>query len=64
MDIGGSMLPTKKALHYISVAVTPACPEFQVGCRLGRELFTFPYAAADAHGAMGCDQKTFTLEWW
>ena len=23
----------------------------------GRELFTLPYAAADAHGAMGGDQK-------
>ena len=39
---------------------TDACPEF-VGCKLSRELFTLPYAAADTHGAMGCDQKTFTL---
>ena len=46
----------KKAL----VAVTPspvwptaACSEFHVDCRKDREVFTFPYATADAHGALG-----------
>ena len=32
-----------------------ACPEFHIGCRLG------PYAAPYAHGAMGCDQKSFII---
>ena len=42
---------------------TAACPELNVGCRLDRELFTLPYAAADVDGAMGCDQENFTLVW-
>ena len=37
--------------------------EFHIGSRLGRELFTLPYAATDAHGAMRCDQKSFILVW-
>ena len=41
--------------------LTAACPEFHIGCRLGRELSTCPYAAPDAHGAIGCDQKCFIL---
>ena len=36
---------------------TIPCPKFHIGCRLGWELFTLPYAAIDAHGVMGCDQK-------
>ena len=31
---------------------TAACPEFHVGCRLGRELFTLPLAADHVHGAI------------
>ena len=33
------------------------CPELHVGCKLGRELLTLPYATADAHGVMGCYKK-------
>ena len=40
-----------------------ACPVFHVGCRLGRELFTLPDAAADAYGVMGCDQKKKALSY-
>jgi hypothetical protein len=43
---------------------TAACPEFHIGYRLGRELFTLPYATPDAHGAMGCDQKSFIILVW
>ena len=40
---------------------TAACPQFHFVCRLSRELFTLPYAAADAHGAMVCNQESYTL---
>jgi hypothetical protein len=33
---------------------TAACPEFHISCRLGRELFTLPLAAVEAHGVMSC----------
>ena len=48
--------------HFRAPTQRPLVPSFTsvVGWRLGRELFTFPYAAADVHGAMGCDQKSFT----
>ena len=43
-----------------------AFPEFHLSYRLGQELFSFLYAAADAHGAMGCGQKNFIIliVWW
>ena len=55
---------TKKALHLCGGDTsfcpgpypTAARPELLVGCKLGRELFTFSYAATDAYGATGCDQ--------
>ena len=38
-----------------------ACPEFYIGCRLGKELFTLPVCYPDAHEAMGCDQKCLII---
>ena len=38
-----------------------ACPEFHIGCRLGRELFPLPYAVPDAHGVMGLRPKCFNI---
>ena len=37
------------------------CPEFHIGWRLNRELFTLPVCCPYAHGAMGCDQKSFII---
>ena len=51
------LLRTRKL--YISVAVTPG-PEFNISCRLGRELFTFRYCCRRCHGVMGCDQERVT----
>ena len=53
---------TKKALHQCEGDTsscpgpypTAACPEFHISCSLGREFSPCLYAAAVAHGAMGC----------
>ena len=36
------------------------CPMFHICFRLGRKLSPCPYDAADAHGSMGCNPKSFT----
>jgi len=40
---------------------TAACPEFNIGCRLGRELSTLPVCCPHVHGVIGCDQKSFII---
>jgi hypothetical protein len=37
-----------------------ACPKFLVGCRLGRELFTLPYADADVMEPWAVAKKLYT----
>ena len=70
MDIGGIKLIIIKSDIYFMHEITKskleveACPEFHVGCRLGRELFTLSVDAIHVHGAMGCDQESFIIVWW
>ena len=43
-DVHGSMGYDQKVLHKLLSGSQPnsRCPEFQVSCRLGQELFTLP----------------------
>ena len=61
---------TKKDLHQCggdtSSCLGPypmaACPEFYIGCRLGREIFTLPLCCHRCpRRIMGCDYKSFVI---
>ena len=61
---------TKKALHYCSVAATPApgrvpaqqplVPSFTQVVGYAENFSPFPYAAAEAHGAIGSDTQALS----